>query len=38
MSKNIKSFSGLVYSTDPNFTIDNNEVVEQATLLPEVQK
>jgi translation initiation factor 1 len=38
MSKNNKSYSPLVYSTDPNFKLeaDNNE--EQETLLPEEQK
>ena len=38
MSKKINSFSGLVYSTDPNFKIEEVENVEEQTLLPAEQK
>lgn len=38
MSKNTKPSSTLVYSTDPNFTLVNEEQEEQVTLLPEEQK
>jgi translation initiation factor 1 len=38
MSKNTKSFSSLVYSTDPNFKLEEEEQEEQETLLPEEQK
>jgi translation initiation factor 1 len=38
MSKNTKSFSSLVYSTDPNFKLEEEDSVEQETLLPEEQK
>jgi translation initiation factor 1 len=39
MSKSkAKSLGGLVYSTDPNFKLENNQVEETATLLPGQQK
>jgi translation initiation factor 1 len=38
MSKKINSLSGLVYSTDPNFKIDQPENEEQETLAPSAQK
>lgn len=38
MSKNNKSYSPLVYSTDPHFKLDEVENDEQATLLPAEQK
>jgi translation initiation factor 1 len=38
MSKNTKSFSSLVYSTDPNFKLEEEDNMEQETLLPEEQK
>jgi translation initiation factor 1 len=38
MSKNTKSFSSLVYSTDPTFKLEEEDNVEQETLLPEEQK
>jgi translation initiation factor 1 len=38
MSKNTKSVSSLVYSTDPNFKLEEEDNVEQETLLPEEQK
>ncbi len=37
-SKKIKSFSGLVYSTDPNFKIEEEEADEQETLPAAQQK
>jgi translation initiation factor 1 len=36
--KKIKSFSGLVYSTDPNFKIAEEEIEEQQTLPANEQK
>lgn len=36
MPKN--NYSPLVYSTDPNFKLDDNEKEEQETLLPAAQK
>jgi translation initiation factor 1 len=38
MSKNTKSFASLVYSTDPNFKLEEEQQEEQETLLPEEQK
>ncbi len=38
MSKKINSQSGLVYSTDPNFKIDEDVREEEQTLLPVEQK
>jgi translation initiation factor 1 len=38
MSKNNKSSSPLVYSTDPNFKLEEDNSEEQETLLPEEQK
>jgi translation initiation factor 1 len=38
MSKNNKPYSPLVYSTDPNFKLDEGNNEEQETLLPEEQK
>ena len=38
MSKKINSFSGLVYSTDPNFKIEEDVKEEEQTLLPAEQK
>ena len=38
MSKKINSLSGLVYSTDPNFKIEEEIGEEQQTLLPAEQK
>lgn len=38
MSKNNKSYSPLVYSTDPNFKLEEEGDAEQETLLPEEQK
>ena len=38
MSKKINSLSGLVYSTDPNFKIEEEEYVEEQTFLPAEQK
>ncbi len=38
MSKNTKSYSTVVYSTDPTFKLQDEEQEEQATLLPEEQK
>jgi translation initiation factor 1 len=38
MSKNNKSNSSLVYSTDPNFKLEDTNGEEQETLLPEEQK
>lgn len=38
MSKNKSSYSPLVYSTDPNFKIENDDATEQETLLPAAQK
>ncbi len=38
MSKNNKPYSSLVYSTDPNFKLEENNDEEQQTLLPEEQK
>ncbi len=36
--KKIKSLSGLVYSTDPNFKLEDDNAAEQETLLPAQQK
>ncbi len=36
--KKINSLSGLVYSTDPNFKIETEDINEQQTLLPAQQK
>jgi translation initiation factor 1 len=38
MSKHNKSYSSLVYSTDPNFKLEDDNTGEQETLLPEEQK
>ena len=38
MSKKINSLSGLVYSTDPNFKIEEDREEEQPTLPPAEQK
>jgi len=39
MSKNkFKSFSGIVFSTDPNFKPTEEQIVQEATLLPAQQK
>jgi translation initiation factor 1 len=38
MSKNNKLNSSLVYSTDPNFKLEDTNGEEQETLLPEEQK
>ena len=38
VSKKINSLSGLVYSTDPNFKIEEDEQEEEQTLLPAEQK
>jgi len=38
LSKKINSFSGLVYSTDPNFKIEEDENMEEQTILPAEQK
>jgi translation initiation factor 1 len=38
MAKKINSISGLVYSTDPNFKIEEETEDEQQTLLPAEQK
>ena len=38
MSKKINSLSGLVYSTDPNFKIEEDENTEEQTILPAEQK
>ena len=38
MSKKINSLSGLVYSTDPNFKIEEDENMEEQTILPAEQK
>ena len=38
MSKKINFFSGLVYSTDPNFKIEDEILDEEETLLPAEQK
>jgi translation initiation factor 1 len=38
MSKNNKSYTPLVYSTDPNFKLEEDNNEEQETLLPEEQK
>ena len=38
MSKKINSLTNLVYSTDPNFKIEEDLADEQSTLLPEEQK
>ncbi len=38
MSKNNKSYSPLVYSTDPHFKLDEAENEEKETLLPAEQK
>ena len=38
MSKKINSLSGLVYSTDPNFKIEEDENIEEQTILPAEQK
>lgn len=38
MSKKNQSYTGVVYSTDPNFSFETNESTEQATLPPAQQK
>ena len=38
MSKKINSLSGLVYSTDPNFKIEEDENLAEQTILPAEQK
>lgn len=38
MSKKINSLSGLVYSTDPNFKIEEDDNMEEQTILPAEQK
>jgi translation initiation factor 1 len=38
MSKNNKSYSPLVYSTDPSFKLEEEQQEEQETLPPEEQK
>ena len=38
MTKKINSLSGLVYSTDPNFKIEEDENLEEQTILPAEQK
>ena len=38
MSKKINSLSGLVYSTDPNFKIEEDIKEEESSLLPAEQK
>ena len=38
MSKKINSLSGLVYSTNPNFKIEEDENMEEQTILPAEQK
>lgn len=38
MSKKINSLSGLVYSTDPNFKIEEEKTIEEQTILPAEQK
>lgn len=38
MSKKINSLSGLVYSTDPNFKIEEDDNMEEQTVLPAEQK
>jgi len=38
LSKKINSLSGLVYSTDPNFKIEEEENLEEQTILPAEQK
>jgi translation initiation factor 1 len=38
MSKNKTNYSPLVYSTDPNFKLDDNIGEDQETLLPAAQK
>ncbi len=38
MTKKINSLSGLVYSTDPNFKIEDDENLEEQTILPAEQK
>ena len=38
MSKKINSLSGLVYSTDPNFKIEEEKNIEEQTILPTEQK
>lgn len=38
MSKKINSLSGLVYSTDPNFKMEEDVREEEQTLLPAEQK
>ena len=38
LSKKINSLSGLVYSTDPNFKIEEDENMEEQTILPAEQK
>lgn len=37
-SKKLNSLSGLVYSTDPNFKLEEDNAEEQETLLPAKQK
>ena len=36
--KKISSLGGLVYSTDPNFKLEEEIIAEEETLLPEQQK
>lgn len=38
MAKKLNSFSGLVYSTDPNFKMEEGPTEEEVTLLPGEQK
>ena len=38
MSKKINSLSGLVYSTDPNFKIEEDDNLQEQTILPAEQK
>jgi translation initiation factor 1 len=38
MSKKLNAFSGLVYSTDPNFSAPKEEQEETETLAPQQQK
>jgi translation initiation factor 1 len=37
-NKKINSLGGLVYSTDPNFKVEQNSFEEQETILPAQQK
>ncbi len=38
MSNNTKTFNSFVYSTDPNFKLEDDQQEEEETLLPEEQK